>query len=122
MASDKKINIVQEKSYAFALRMIKLHKYLIENKQYEVAKQVVRSGTSIGANIEEALGGHSERDFYYKMSISHKEARETRYWIRLLRDSEILKPNEAKSLLVDIEELVKLLSSITLSLKQKIEK
>jgi len=82
---DKKENILVDKSYSFALRIIKLYKYLCENKkEFVLGKQVLRSGTSIGANIEEACGGQSRKDFYAKINIAHKECRETNYWLRLL--------------------------------------
>ena len=91
----KSDNIIQQKSYAFALRIIKLYMYLKDEKnEYTLSKQVLRSGTSIGANIEEAIGGQSSKDFLAKISIAYKEARETHYWIRLLGDSGFIKPNE----------------------------
>ncbi|NOX99737.1 MAG: four helix bundle protein [Verrucomicrobia bacterium] len=112
-------NLVQDKSYAFALRIVKLYRYLCEDKkEFVLSKQIVRSGTSIGANIEEAIGGQSERDFIFKMSIAYKEARETHYWIRLLRDSNIIEENEAKSLIDDCEELLKLSGSIIKTMKK----
>ena len=79
------------KSYAFAQRIVKLYKLLLKQKQPRaLAEQLLRSGTSIGANIEEATGGFSRRDFVAKCSIAYKEARETHYWLRLLRDTECL--------------------------------
>ena len=83
-----KENIIHDKSYKFALRVINLYKYLIQNKkEYILSKQILRSGTSIGANIEEAIGGYSEKDFIAKLSLAYKEARESKYWINLLIDS-----------------------------------
>ena len=82
-------NIVKEKSYHFALSIIKLCHKLKNNREFELANQLLRSGTSIGANIEEAIAGQSRKDFISKMSIALKEARETNYWLRLLRDSNI---------------------------------
>lgn len=80
--------ILAHKTYSFALRIVKLSQFLIEKKkEFVLSKQVLRSGTSIGANTEEAIGGQSERDFFAKLSIAYKEARETRYWLRLLQDS-----------------------------------
>jgi four helix bundle protein len=91
-------NPVQEKSYAFALRVVKLYKHLtVSKKEFVLSKQVLRSGTSIGANIEEAIGGQSERDFLAKMAIALKESRETHYWLKLLRDSEYLTQAESES-------------------------
>jgi four helix bundle protein len=82
----KNDNVVQIKSYAFAVRIIKVFKYLSEQKkEFVLSKQLLRCGTSIGANIEEAIGGQSEKDFFAKLTISYKEARETHYWIRLLK-------------------------------------
>ena len=89
-------NPALEKSYAFALRTVKLCKVLAsERKEYVLSKQLLRCGTSIGVNVEEANGAQSERDFLSKMSIAYKEARESHYWLRLLRDSDTLTPKEA---------------------------
>ena len=113
--------MVLEKSYALALRMVKLYKYLMEEKkEFVLSKQILRSGTSIGANIEEAMGAQSEKDFLSKISIAYKEARETKYWLRLLNDSEYLEEKQAQSLFQDIEEMLKLLGSIQKTMKQKI--
>ncbi len=88
----KSDNVVVEKSYKFALRIVKLYKHLCEEKkEFVLAKQVLRCGTSIGANVEEALGGQSDKDFVAKLSVAYKEARETHYWLRLLRDCQVLK-------------------------------
>ena len=95
----KKDNIVQQKSYQFAVRIVKTCKYLQqEKKEYILSKQLLRSGTSIGANIEEAIGGQSEKDFFAKLTISYKEARETHYWIRLFGDTGYLTKEECQSL------------------------
>ena len=113
-------NIVQEKSYVFALRIIKLHRWLCrEKREFVLGRQVLRSGTSIGANVEEAIGGHSEKDFLAKITIAYKEARETRYWLRLLNDSGLLDGN-GESMLSDVEELLRLLGSIIKTMKTKI--
>jgi four helix bundle protein len=88
-----------------------------ERKEYHLSAQIVRAGTSIGANIEEAIAGASRRDFRAKLTIAHKEARETRYWIKLLRDSRLLDQKLAESLHKDCEELIKLLTSIINTLK-----
>lgn len=109
----KENNIVQIKSYEFALKIVSCYKQLShEFREWHLARQLLRSGTSIGANVEEALGGQSRRDFIAKLSISYKEARETRFWIRLLRDSDYLNEKQAASLLADCEELLRLLGSI----------
>jgi four helix bundle protein len=107
-----KENVLKEKSYSFALRIVKMCKFLCEEKrEFILSKQVLRSGTSVGANIEEAGQGQSKADFIHKLSISLKEAVETNYWLRLLRDAEYLSENQAESLLNDCRELEKLLTS-----------
>lgn len=109
----KSDNIVVNKSYAFSVRIVNVYKYLItEQKEYVLSKQLLRSVTSIGANIEEAIGGQSRKDFSAKLSIAYKEARETHYWIRLLRDTDYLTPEQSLSLLNDIDELLKIIGSI----------
>jgi len=114
-------NPIQTKSYAFALRIVKLYRYLCDDKkEFVLSKQIVRSGTSIGANVEEAIGGQSNKDFLSKMSIAYKEARETHYWLRLLRDSNILDANQAESIIEDCEELLKLSGSIIRTTKSKL--
>lgn len=116
-----KNNVIQQKSYGFALRIIKLYKYIVqEKKEFVLSKQLLKSGTSIGANSEEAIGGQSEKDFLSKISISHKEARETHYWIRLLKDSGYIETNLTTTILNDCEELLKLLGSIQKTMKNKI--
>ena len=116
-----KKNVIQEKSYAFALRIVKLCRWLgEEKKEFVLAKQLLRSGTSIGANVEEAIGGQSERDFYAKLSIAYKEARETHYWLRLLHDSGFMDDAAFHSILPECDELLKLLGSITKTMKQRI--
>ncbi len=113
-----KENIIQQKSFAFAIRIVNVFKYLqSEKKEYALSNQLIRSGTSIGANVEEAIGGQSKKDFISKISISYKEARETKYWLRLLKATNYLEEKEATSLLLDTEELCKILSSILLSSK-----
>jgi four helix bundle protein len=115
----KKDNIVQKKSYVFALRIIKLYKFLkSENNEYDLSRQILKSGTSIGANIEEAIGAQSKKDFISKLSIAYKEARETHYWIRLLRDSNYIDSNQAVSLLDDCIELQKIIGSIQRTMKE----
>jgi len=111
-------NIVVTKSYSFSLRIIKLFVFLKKNNEFDLSRQVLRSGTSIGANIEEAQGGQSKKDFISKISIAYKEARETHYWLRLLRDSDFIESKLAESLVTDCEELVKMLTSILNSSKK----
>ena len=116
-----KKNVVQDKSYAFALRIVKLYRWLCEEKrEYVLSKQLLRSGTSIGANVEEAIGGMSEKDFSSKMVIAYKESRETHYWLRLLHDSGFIEQAAFKSIIEDCDELLKLLGSITKTMKAKI--
>lgn len=116
----KKDNVVQIKSYAFAVRIVKACQYLSnEKKEFVLSKQLLRSGTSIGANIEEAIGGQSEKDFFAKLTISYKEARESHYWIRLLKDTNYLNQEEASSLLLDVEELLKIIGSIQKTMREK---
>ncbi len=116
----KENNIIQKKTFDFALRIIKLYKYLsIEKKEFVLSKQLLRSGTSIGANIEEAIGGQSEKDFFAKISISYKEARETKYWLLLLNASEYIDKKQAESMLNDIEEILKIIGAIQKTIKSR---
>ncbi|ARS36925.1 four helix bundle protein [Pontibacter actiniarum] len=113
-------SIIATRSYSFALRIIKLYKHLTqEQREFILAKQVLRSGTSIGANVEEALGGQSKADFRHKLSMALKEARETSYWLRLLKDSDYIKPDAFNSIHGESEELIKILKSIILTSQQK---
>jgi four helix bundle protein len=117
----KSENPVRDKSYAFALRIVMLYRMLSEEKrEFVLSKQVLRSGTSIGANIEEALGGQSGKDFQSKLLIAYKEARETLYWLRLLHDSGYIDDKTFDSLNLDCNELLRLLGSITKSMKEKL--
>ena len=109
-----KKNALREKSYAFSIRIVKLCRFL--------SKQVVRSGTSIGANIEEATGAQSDNDFIAKLHIALKEARETHYWIRLLGDCDYLSAEQSKNLLTDLDEVIALLTSSLKTLKTKDKK
>ena len=114
-------NVIAEKSYQFALRITKLYIYLREKKkEYHLSSQILASGTSIGANIEEAIGGSSRKDFKAKMNISYREARETKFWLRILRDTGLLEENLAKSLIADCEEILKILTAIINSLKRTV--
>jgi len=116
-----KDNIILDKSFTFAVRVVKLYKYLCDDKkEYVLSKQLLRCGTSIGANINEAQAGQSKADFISKMSISSKEARESKYWIDLLVRTDYLNMNDqhTKSLVNDIEEIIKLLTSIVKSSKE----
>ena len=117
----KKDNVIQQKSFAFAVRIVNLYKYLTsEKKEFVLSKQLLRSGTSIGANVEESIGGQSEKDFVAKLSIAYKEARETMYWIKLLQATDFLNKEQSDSLLADAEEICKILGSIQKTMKGKI--
>ena len=110
---DAETNIVAVKSFAFAVRCVKLRKYLTNEKnEYEMSKQLLRCGTSIGANVREALRGQSRPDFGAKMNISLKEASECEYWIELLQATEYITEEQGNNMLSDCRELIKLLTSI----------
>lgn len=105
---------IYEKSKAFALRVVNLYKYFKENRlEYVMSKQLLRSGTSIGANVRESVYAQSRADFLSKMYIALKEANESAYWIEILEDTKYLTPAQAKSIHDDCIELIKILSSIT---------
>ena len=107
-------NAIKEKSKAFALRIIRIYQYLREQKhEFVLSKQILRSGTSIGANIREAQRAQSKPDFYSKMNIALKEADETSYWLELLFESEYIDKAAFESVYSDCEEIIKLLTSIT---------
>lgn len=117
-----KENIVESKSLDFAVRCVNLYKYLnSEKKEYILSKQLVRSGTSIGANIKEAIRGQSNADFLSKMSISLKEANETEYWLTLLMKTDYITPTQFQSMNENCNELIALLTKITKTAKQNIE-
>jgi four helix bundle protein len=111
-------NVIVDKSKAFALRIIKLYKYLCSDKnEYILSKQLLRSGTSIGANVKEAIRGQSKADFVSKLNISLKEASETEYWLELLHESGYLSDEQFNSIYADCVELLKLLTAIINSSK-----
>ena len=108
-----KPNPIEEKSFAFAVRIIGLYKHLSENKhEYILSKQILRSGTSIGANVAEAQRGQSKADFSAKMAIALKEANETEYWLRLLHASDYMNEAEFQSMSQDANELISILVAI----------
>ncbi|MBN1558810.1 four helix bundle protein [candidate division KSB1 bacterium] len=118
----KSANIVQDKSFQFAIRIILLYKYLIEeHREFVLSKQVLKSGTSIGANVEESLGAQSKRDFLNKMSIAYKEARETLYWLKLLHATDYITQDQFSSVEKDLEELLKLIGSIQKTTKANLK-
>lgn len=115
-------NVIQAKSFAFAIRVVNAYQFLTsQSKEYVLSRQLLKSGTSVGAIVEEAIGGQSRRDFVHKLSIAYKEARESRYWIRLLEATNYLEKPEAQSLMADAEELCKIIGSIQVSTKNNYE-
>ena len=111
-------NVILNKSFAFGLRILKLYIFLRKKKvDAGLCSQILSSGTSVGANVEEAVGGSSRKDFINKMQIDYKEARETRYWLRLLKEGEIIEKKLADSFIVDCDEILKILTSILNSSK-----
>jgi four helix bundle protein len=108
----EKPNIILDKTYEFALKIIKLYLKLKNEKEYELGKQILKSGTSIGANSEEGAGAQSKKDFIARFSIALKEARETRYWLRLLKDSHLVDSSIATPLLADCDEIIRIITSI----------
>jgi four helix bundle protein len=116
----KKENIIQKKSFDFAVRAVNAYKYIIENKkEFILSKQFLRAATSIGANVEEAIGAQSSADFYSKLSTAYKEARETAYWIRLLFKTEYLSDTETGSLINDLDAILKIIGKIQISMKNR---
>jgi four helix bundle protein len=107
----KSDNVVREKSFAFALEVIELYKMLSEQREYVLSKQLLRCGTSIGANVEEAMAAQSRRDFLSKMAIASKEARETVYWLRLLQESRLTEIDVFQAL-QNANALARILTSI----------
>jgi four helix bundle protein len=105
-------SVLQEKSFAFSLRILKLHRHFVEvKKEYTLTKQLYRSGTSIGANTFESIQAESRSDFIHKLSIAHKEAVETRFWLSLFKEGKVLTIEQADSLLKDCDELERLLTA-----------
>ncbi len=121
ISSLQKENIVREKSFSFALRVVRLVKKLQkEDKEYILSKQLIRSGTAIGALVREAEHAESKKDFIHKMSIALKEANETRYWLDILFKSDYISNMPYDTLNDEVTQLIKLLASIVKSSKQKI--
>lgn len=115
-----KDNMILDKSFHFALAIIELYKQMAEQREYVLSKQVLRSATSIGANVEEATAAYSKKDFAAKMSIASKEARETRYWLRLIDRSQIANVN-VKEYLNEIEHLINILTAIVKTAQRNVE-
>ncbi len=104
-------SIIQQKSFSFALEIVELYRSIVVDREYVISKQLLRSGTSIGANVEEASAGISRKDFRAKMAIALKEARETKYWLRILKESRLVNVDVSHEL-AHVHELVLILSSI----------
>lgn len=114
-----KSNLIQDRTFHFALDIIKLYVQMTEKKEYVLSKQLLRSGTSIGANVEEAIGAQSKRDFLSKMNISLKETRETNYWLRLLKESKLVDIDYDSSL-KESKEITNIISAIVKTTKQTV--
>jgi four helix bundle protein len=112
-------SVLQKKSYAFALKCVKVSTELSSKKEFVLSRQFLRSSTAVGALIEEAKQAESRADFIHKLSIANKEANETKYWIRLLGDSGFLEAGISKSLLSDCSELIKMLTASIKTSKSK---
>jgi four helix bundle protein len=120
LVSEPQASPVREKSFEFAVAVVRLQKALVEHREYEVSRQLVRSGTAIGALVEEAIGAESRKDFLHKMAMAHKEARESHYWLRVLQASGVVTGLDLGLLLSQADELVALLTSITRTVKESI--
>ena len=113
---EDKDNLIVQKSKAYAIRIVNLYKYLIKTKiEYVMSKQLLRCGTSIGANVKEAMRGQSKADFGMKMNIALKEASESEYWLEILQETGFMTAEQSESMLSDCRELLKLLTSIVKS-------
>ena len=118
-----KKNPAADKAFAFALRIVKLYRHLSDRKkEFVLSKQVLRAGTSIGANLEESLGAQSPSDFQAKISVAYKEALETSYWLRLLRASKYITDKQFDSIHADCWELMKILGATQLTMRKKLDK
>src|SRR5688572_16601200 len=104
-----KYNILQEKSFQFAVSIVAFSKELNKDKEYILSRQLLRSGTSIGANVEESIGAQSNKDFFSKLTIAYKEARETSYWLKIIQAQQANVTIDTERLLTDCEELLKII-------------
>jgi len=121
MTSSKQ-NIIKEKSFAFAIKVIKMYNFLKENKkEFILSKQLMRSGTSIGAMVREAINAETSKDFIHKLSIAQKECDETCYWLELLKEVNYISEKEFISIYNDAIELLKIIRAIIIKSKQKLE-
>ncbi len=107
----EKENLIVDKSFKFSLKIIELYKFLNSKKEFVISKQLLRCGTSIGANINESIAAQTKKDFVTKMSIASKEARETKYWLQLLQESQVVE-KDFSEYLTDVEEIIRILTSI----------
>lgn len=111
-----KENIIEQKSFQFAVRIVSLYRHLFsEKREYVLSKQLLRSGTSVGANVKEAICGFTKPDFRAKMSIAHKEINETEYWLQLLFETKYLSQERFESIFSDAREVNKIISKILIS-------
>ncbi len=115
---EKKENIIRDKTYDFALKVISTFKELQNRREFVLSKQLIRSATSVGANIEEGVQGQSKKDFIHKFSIAQKEITETIYWLRLLRDSDYLPTNNAEPLIESAKEIQRIITAIIITAKK----
>ncbi len=114
-------NIVNTKSFEFAIRIVKLYQYLsVEKREYILSKQLLRSGTSVGAMIRESEHAESKLDFIHKLAIAQKEANETVYWLELLKATNYLNDKEYENIIIDAVEILKLITSILKTTKAQI--
>jgi four helix bundle protein len=115
-----KNNILREKTFAFAIRCVKLYQYLVKTKkEFVISKQVLRSGTSVGANYRESQNAESTNDFIHKLGIAQKECDETMYWLELLQATELIEQNMFDSIYKDATELLKMIKSAILTAKER---
>jgi four helix bundle protein len=115
----KEENLIKDKTYKFSLKIIELYKFLALKNEYVLSKQILRSGTSIGANVEEAQAAQSKKDFLAKLSIASKEARETLYWLRLLNDSGFIENYSNKdTVFIEINSIINILTKIIKTLTE----
>ncbi len=119
--NEKKSNIIQDKSFEFAISVVELYKFLIgEKKEFVLSKQILRSGTSVGANVREALNAESKKDFIHKLAIAQKECDESIYWLELLKATDYIQDSEFDKLTDTANAILKILKSIILTTKQNL--
>jgi len=119
MVNEMKENVIKDKSFAFALRIVKMYKFLCDEKrEYVLSKQLLRSGTAVGALVHEAEHAESRADFIHKMAVAQKEANETDYWIELLFQSGYLNKKSYESVIADVRELSRIIASIIITSKK----